>query len=102
MIHHNLNYYETMLPHNIQTILREDRRNIEELLLNINRKFPDININLYWELKQESYTEYSVTLTKYDSEHEEINECLSQILQKVYPAYIQLPYLSSLKSVLRA
>lgn len=48
MIHHELNYYENMLPHNIQKLLIEERRNINSLLSDIDTKFSDIKINLYW------------------------------------------------------
>ncbi len=102
MIHHELNYHEKMLPHNIQTLLVEDRRNVENLLLAINTKFPDIKISLYWELKQESSTEYSVTLTKYSSANEKVNKCLSQSLQEVHPTYIQLHRSYLLKDLLRS
>ena len=102
MIYHELNYHENMLPHSIQQLLKEDRRNVNNLLSDINVKFPDIKINLYWELKQESNTEYSVTLTKYDSNNEEVNEYLSRSLQEVQPTYVQLHNLFSYQSLLRS
>lgn len=102
MVHHELNYYENMLPHSIQQLLREDRKNIENLLLDINIKFPNIKINLYWELRQESETEYSVTLTKFDCNNERVNECLSQSLQGVQPTYVQFHNLFSYQGLLRS
>lgn len=96
------NFYDTELSKNAQIILVDMKRELSNKLLQIGLKYPDADIHLRLELKHEQGTEYSVTLTQYYADDETVNAHLPQIHLEERRIFLQLPFLTSLKRILRS